>query len=190
MTTRRKLREPTVKIDRDWTVRINGDTNARFRNELTERDVMRTIETDRFTVRFLAETCSDLDLSWLVTKARVEGGRLVIEESSRYTSKTVDKYGSEKVIQWINGDREHMAEVIRSYVGLSDEVAVFDARIQVVHNESGAVLGERTLGQCIYDSYEDFCQGGGYASDLVSEAISEARDALHDLLAPPSHKVA
>jgi len=191
MPTTLELETPTVEIARGHSLRIDGDTEPRFYNDLEQSAVIRTIETDCFEVRFIAETPRDLDLSCLITKAHVDQGTLFIDESSRYSKATVEKHGADQVIEWINEDRRHMAEVIRSYTGLSDEVAVFDARVQVVHKDSEAVLGEDTLGGCIYDSFEDFCQGGGYASDMVAVAIEQARNTIHDMqdfLAPPSKK--
>ena len=74
------------------------------------------------------------------------------------------------------------------------DLIVFCAHVEVIHRPSGAVLGEDYLGGCIYKSFEDFMdhrkcgkqnrkwtkQGkegccGSYFSDMIGEAIAEAR---------------
>jgi len=181
------IKRPLVKIAPGHNIRIDNNMETTFHKDLRGETIMRRVETGRFEVRFTAKTCAHLHLDWLHTKAFIrDGGGLVILESSRYSQPCIEDYGDEQVIEWINQDREEMAKIIRSYVGISNEVRIFDARVEVVHKASGAVLGAAALGGCIYDSYEEFCRGGGYASDLVAEAVSEARDAIHDLLAPPS----
>jgi len=176
------LKRPLINVARGHNIRIDNKLNTTFTSNLREETIMRRIETERFEIRFTAETCRDLDLSWLLTKAYIpQGGGLRIMDSCRYTQNTVEECGAEYVIEKINEDRERMAEIIRSYLGVSDEWRVFEARVEVIHKSSDAVLGCDTLHQCIYNSYEEFCRGGGYASDMVGEAIKQARDAIADL---------
>lgn len=185
-----ELETPRIKVARGHSIRIDNNMETSFHSDLRGEEIMRRIETERFEVRFTAEACRYLDLSWLHTKAFIrDGGGLCIRESCRYGSAEIEEYGEGQVVEWINEDRRLMARIIRSYVGLSDEVRVFEARVDVIHKPSGAVLGTDTLGECIYDSYEEFCRGGGYASDMVGETVVQARDAIHDLIAPPSTKV-
>jgi len=182
MESTAEIQSPLVCIARDHNIRIDNDMETAYYNHLDESEVMREIETDRFIVRFTAKTERHLDLSWLLTKAFIrDGGGLVIRESQRYGQREVDEYGEEQVIEWINEDRREMAEIIRSYVGLSDDAQIFVAVVEVIHKASGAVLGSDRLGGCIYNSYEEFCQGGGYASDLVHHAVKQAREAIADL---------
>ena len=153
-------------------------------SDLEDETVMRVITTDRFRVEFVAHQERDLDLSWLHTKAHVtDDGELVIEESMRYDEGEIERFGADKVIQWINEDHKEMHDIARAYVGLSDRPRVFVAEVRVVHKRSGAVLGNDFLGNCIYDTYDDFTRKPGYAYDLVRAAVREARESIADLCA-------
>lgn len=69
----------------------------------------------------------------------------------------------------------------------------FVACLRVIHRPTGAVLGEDYLGQCIYESADAFidhrgCKANGYGSyfsDMVHEAVTEARKNLRKLHAIP-----
>lgn len=178
-----EIERPTVRLSRMDALTIDNNVNTTFINSAGREEVMRTIETERFRVEFIASTPYELRLDWLHTKAFIrDGGGLVIRESSRYGPREIREYGEAKVIEWINEDRREMAKIIREYIGAgSPNTEVFDAEVRVVHKASGAVLGCDTLHQCIYNSYEEFCRGGGYASDMVGEAIKQARAAIADL---------
>jgi len=179
-----EIERPTVQsTHRTDSITIHNEMNTTFINSAGKAETMRTIETERFRVEFIACTPYELRLDWLHTKAFIrDGGGLVIRESQRYGQREVDEYGEEQVIEWINEDRREMAKIIREYIGAgSPNTEVFNAKIRVVHKTSDAVLGCDTLHQCIYNSYEEFCRGGGYASDMVGEAIKQARAAIADL---------
>jgi len=181
-TQTQKIEEPTVRLSRRHNIKVHGDMETAFYSDLNQSEVMRTIETDRFRVEFVANTCKQLELDWLLTEAKVSNsGHLTIKRSCRYTQGDVRKHGSEQVIEWINMDRKHMANLIASYMGLAATPRIFNAEVRVVHKESGAVLGQDSLCSCIYDSYEAFYRGGGYASDMVAVAVGQARDAIHDM---------
>jgi hypothetical protein len=117
----------------------------------TSAEVMREFETENFIVRASAEEENDLDLSW-------------------------DEDGSV---------REGLE---------SGKFIAFVAHVEVIHKETGAVLGEDYLGNCIYKSFADFMDHracgrqnrklakqnkagrcGSYFTDMIHEAISEAR---------------
>lgn len=76
----------------------------------------------------------------------------------------------------------------------SGRFIVFCAHVEVIHRPTGATLGEDYLGNCIYESFDDFMdhracgrqnrkwakqgksgQCGSYFSDMIHEAIAEAR---------------
>lgn len=70
-----------------------------------------------------------------------------------------------------------------------DRLTAFTARVRVIHIPTDAVLGEDYLGECIYANPSDFidhrgCRAdpaknyGSYFSDMVREAIAEARAAV------------
>jgi hypothetical protein len=178
-----EIERPTVRISRMDSLAIDNNVNTTFINSAGREEAMRTIETERFRVEFIASTPHELNLDWLHTKAFIrDGGGLCIMDSMRYGDREIEEYGEAKVIEWINEDRREMAQIIREYIGAgSPNTEVFDAEVRVVHKKSGAVLGSDSLHQCIYNSYEEFCRGGGYASDMVGEAIKQARDAIADL---------
>jgi hypothetical protein len=114
-------------------------------------NVMREFTTPNYIVRVMAEEEYDSDLSWDDT------GRVRKELES--------------------GD-----------------LIEFCAHVEVIHRPTGATLGEDYLGSCIYKSFDDFMdhracgrqnrkwkkQGkdsvcGSYFSQMISEAIAEAR---------------
>lgn len=76
----------------------------------------------------------------------------------------------------------------------SGDLIAFTAHVQVIHRPTGTILGDDYLGSCIYKSYADFMDHrecgkqnrawaaagetgkcGSYFSDMISEAIGEAR---------------
>ena len=80
----------------------------------------------------------------------------------------------------------------------SGKFCAFVARVQVLHRDTEAVLGEDYLGGCIYESPGDFidhrgCRAdpsknyGSYFSDMVREAVRQSREhiakAKHDFAA-------
>ena len=181
-----KLRTYTLNHSRsDPAAVFSADEAAdSWYSDLEDETVMRTIETDRFRVEFVAHQERDLDLSWLHTKARVtDDGELVIEKSMRYDEGEIERFGAEKVVQWINEDHKEMHDIVSAYLGLSDRPRVFRAEVRVVHKRSGAVLGNDFLSNCIYETYDDFARTPGYAYDLVQTAVYEARESIADLCA-------
>ena len=127
------------------------------KGDVMRDNVMREFETKNFIVRASAEEEFDLDLSW-------------------------DDDGS-----------------VRK--GLkSGQFIAFCAHVEVIHKDTGAVLGEDYLGNCIYKSFDDFMDHrvcgrqnrklkqqkkagrcGSYFTDMIHEAISEARKQAHKL---------
>lgn len=124
---------------------------------MSNDNLMREFVTPNYRVRITAETEYDLDLSW--------------DETDR-TQKQLE----------------------------SGDLIAFCAHVQVTHRPSGAVLGNDYLGNCIYKSFADFMdhracgrqnrkwarQGkagrcGSYFSDMIREAIREARDSYQTL---------
>jgi hypothetical protein len=181
-TQTQQIEEPTVRLSRRHNIKVHSDMETTFYSDLNESETMRTIETNRFRVEFLANTCKHLKLGWLLTEAEVsDNGHLTIKQSCRYGQGDVQKHGSQQVIEWINEDRRHMADIIASYMGLAATPRIFNAEVRVVHKQSSAVLGQDSLCSCIYDSYEAFCCGGGYASDMVAVVVEQAREAIHDM---------
>jgi len=60
--------------------------------------------------------------------------------------------------------------------GLEDgRYLAFVARIEVIHMESGIVLGSDHLGDCVYESAQAFRHSSIYFADMVRSAIDEAR---------------
>lgn len=60
---------------------------------------------------------------------------------------------------------------------LSGELSAFDARVAVYYK--GQMVAADYLAQCIYSGLEDF-KRGGYFTDMVRQACSEARRTLAD----------
>lgn len=58
----------------------------------------------------------------------------------------------------------------------------FVARVQAYRH--GVLLASDYLGGCLYDSFEDFMQEGGYYEDMVNTVISEAKQTLAALSRP------
>jgi hypothetical protein len=120
---------------------------------MSNDNVMREFNTPNYTVRISAEEEFDLDLSF--------------DETGR-VAKQLD----------------------------AGDLIAFVAHVEVIHKPTGMVLGEDYLGNCIYKSFADFMdhracgrqnrkwkkQGktgrcGSYFSDMISQTISEAREA-------------
>lgn len=57
----------------------------------------------------------------------------------------------------------------------------FIARVEA--KKKGITLGTAYLGGCCYRTASEFVTGGDYYDDMVSEAISQARDTLDELAA-------
>lgn len=74
------------------------------------------------------------------------------------------------------------------------ELIAFCAHVQVIHRPTGAVLGEDYLGNCVYESFDEFMDHrecakqnreyaargeagrcGSYFAQMIGEAIGEAR---------------
>ena len=63
----------------------------------------------------------------------------------------------------------------------SGEFAWFIARVEA--KKRGITLGTAYLGGCCYRTAREFVTEGDYYGDMVSEAISQARDTLEKLAA-------
>ncbi len=59
----------------------------------------------------------------------------------------------------------------------------FCARVTV--SRDGLDLGDDVLGGCCYESIADFLKPGGYYSDMVQQAIEQARGAIEKLCKCP-----
>jgi hypothetical protein len=58
------------------------------------------------------------------------------------------------------------------------DAVIFCARARITHIETGTVLGEDYLGDCIYSNYDDFKQPHGYFGDMVANVIRDSREML------------
>jgi hypothetical protein len=182
-----RLIEPTVAYNRSESRAVFGNSApAAWWNDHVETWTIHRREIGRFRVELIAKTPRELDLSWLVTSAHRDGDRLRIVDSCRYTNADVQEYGADTVTRWINEDRRHMAEIVRSYLGMQETPRVFVASARVVLMNHDIELGQSSrLYGCIYDSWADFVgyeEGrtpwNGYAGDLVAEAMADARAEL------------
>jgi hypothetical protein len=179
-----KLETFSVQTGRSAFFRVNDDASYTLESRLDREEVMRSISVGDFTVNFIARATSYLELGWLYTRAEVFGSGddlgVRIYDSARYSQGDVEKYGPRQVIRWINEDRRELAKIGASFAGVRSVPKIFDAIVEVRREQLGAIGSDRLHG-CIYDSYETFCRGGGYASDLASSAIAEAREKLSSI---------
>ena len=53
--------------------------------------------------------------------------------------------------------------------------------VKCVASINGVDLGDDSLGGCLYDSYEQFVDENGYSEDMIEQALSQARQAVHDI---------
>lgn len=180
-----RLEEFKIQVGRSDFVEISNDVarshGFEFHSSYDDEEVVRTIETDKFQVNFIASHPRYLELNWLYTEAHFDlNGNLVIDSSARYNQSLVDEKGQDTIVRYINEDRRELGRIAESYCSFRRSPKVFNARVEVVRDKLG-VVGRDTLAQCIYDSYEDLFFWDGYGEDLLRTAISKARDTVHDL---------
>jgi len=55
-TQTQKIEEPIVRLYRRHNIKVHGDMETAFYSDLNQSEIMRTIETDRFRIEFVAHT--------------------------------------------------------------------------------------------------------------------------------------
>jgi hypothetical protein len=76
-------------------------------------------------------------------------------------------------------EEEELQELCRK---IDDGIYVYFA-VRVDAYKNGILLGSDFLGACLYESYSGFIEESGYYSDMVDNAVKEAKDALEMLYA-------
>jgi len=180
-----RLEEFRIQVGRSDFVEISDDISRNhgfeFQSSYDDEEIVRSIETDNFEVRFIASHPRHLELNWLYTEAHFDlSGDLIIDSSARYNQGLIDEKGQEAIVRYINEDRRELGRIAESYCSFRRSPKVFDARVDIYRDKLGLV-GHDTLGQCIYDSYEELFFSDGYGEDLLRRAIDEARKTLHDV---------
>lgn len=179
-----RLEEFKIQVGRSDFVEIANDVARRqgfeFHSSYDDEELVRSIRTDKFRVDFIASHPRYLELNWLYTTAYLSNGRLKIESSARYNEDLVEEKGQETIIRYINEDRRELGRIAESYCSFRRSPKVFDARVEV-HRDKLGVVGHDTLGQCIYDSYEELFFSDGYGEDLLRGAIQESRETIADV---------
>jgi hypothetical protein len=174
-----RLEEFKIQVGRSQTVTVADGADYKLYSNADQKEVMRQIQTEKFTVRWIARTCRQLHLDWLYTKARVSGSEedltVIIDESCRYFTSDAQEHGPRQVIRWINEDRRKLGKIMEAYCYHRSDTQVFDAECRIIRDKLG-VVGQATLGECIYDSYEDFM--GCYGQDLLRQAAGNARETV------------
>ncbi len=182
------LEEPVVQIGRASSITIDNDFEPYLESHLNREDVMWERSVGQYTVRMIAEHPSYLELDWLHTKAEImeptgrgEDFQVRILESARYDQDYVENHGPREIIQAINADRQEMKRIIKSYMGLRKRPRVFIATAEVRHDAIGHLAtNDLPLGQCVYDTYEDFVYGP-YGQEIFGSALHHARQKMASL---------